>query len=137
MHIDALLCDAVNVREGLLFVIGGGVTRLWRPTYPAELGVDLALMIWLDPSEAEQDIAFSVVVKGADTGVVIASAEGSFKSSRANTPGADLSVPLALDLRRVVIPAPGAYVAEIRAGTLVRPLHFVAAAEPPPDPPAS
>ena len=34
----ALLCDHVQVREGLLFIVAGGITRLRRPSYPAALG---------------------------------------------------------------------------------------------------
>ena len=30
----ALLCDHVQVREGLLFIVAGGITRLRRPSYP-------------------------------------------------------------------------------------------------------
>ena len=48
--VSALLCDFVTVHEGLVHVLGGGVTRIWRTTVPATLGVSLALTLEV-PSE--------------------------------------------------------------------------------------
>jgi hypothetical protein len=39
----ALLCDAATVREGLLHILGGGVSRSERPSFPTPLGLTLAL----------------------------------------------------------------------------------------------
>lgn len=53
MRIDcALLCDAATVREGLLHILGGGVTQIARPEYPAPVGLTLALRVAVHPSEA-------------------------------------------------------------------------------------
>ena len=48
---SALLCDFATIREGLLHVLGGGLTRLWRPELPAPIGVALAVLIDLEPHE--------------------------------------------------------------------------------------
>jgi len=41
----ALLCDFAQVRDGLLFVSSGAVTRLFRHDLPAPLGVMVAVVI--------------------------------------------------------------------------------------------
>ena len=45
----AIICDAASVREGLLHVLGGGITRIWRQDLPAALGVALAVIVDLPP----------------------------------------------------------------------------------------
>jgi hypothetical protein len=47
----ALLCDAASVREGLLNILGGGVTRLLRQSFPTPFGMTLALGVNLLPDE--------------------------------------------------------------------------------------
>jgi hypothetical protein len=49
----ALLCDAATVREGLLNILGGGVTATAYETYPAPMPVTLALRV----SAAREDIS--------------------------------------------------------------------------------
>jgi hypothetical protein len=41
----AVLCDAVSVRDGLLHILGGGITKVGRPSVPTPFGVQLALML--------------------------------------------------------------------------------------------
>jgi len=41
----AILCDAATVREGLLHILGGGITRIWRRELPAPMGLTLALLV--------------------------------------------------------------------------------------------
>lgn len=67
MRVDtALLCDAATVREGLLHILGGGITQIVRPEYPAELGVTLALRIMVHPTEMEHPHQLQIVVQDAD-----------------------------------------------------------------------
>lgn len=67
MRIDCvLLCDAVTVREGLLHILGGGVTRVHRPAYPAPLGACLAIRIMIHPTEAATDHQLQALLQGAD-----------------------------------------------------------------------
>ena len=35
----ALLSDHASVRDGLLFVVAGGITRVWRSQLPAPLNL--------------------------------------------------------------------------------------------------
>jgi len=58
----ALLCDAATVREGLLHVLGGGITRLWRPALPAELATKLAVLVDLAPEDLETPHELEVLI---------------------------------------------------------------------------
>ncbi len=67
MRVDtALLCDAATVREGLLHILGGGITQVVRPEFPAELGVTLALRIMVHPTEMEHPHQLQIIVQGED-----------------------------------------------------------------------
>jgi len=122
----ALLCDFATVREGLLHVISGGVTRLWRDQYPAPVGCSLALVFEVHPMEAAHPHELDVQVMSED-GVEIARVQGGFQT----TPGEDtkvgesMLVPVALDLRSAGVPGPGGYSIEISVdGTHQRTLSF-------------
>jgi hypothetical protein len=67
MRVDtALLCDAATVREGLLHILGGGITHIVRPEYPAELGVTLALRIMVHPTEVDHPHQLQIILQGED-----------------------------------------------------------------------
>lgn len=64
----ALLCDAATVREGLLHVLGGGITVLGRTAFPARMRVDLGLIITA-PSEyaaATHRVVITIARTGPD-----------------------------------------------------------------------
>lgn len=67
----AILSDAATVREGLLHVLGGAITRIFRPLLPAPLGVTLALVIRMDQEVAALGLPheLSVTIRN-DEGVV-------------------------------------------------------------------
>jgi hypothetical protein len=106
----ALLCDHASVREGLLFVAGGGITRIRRPQFPAHLGVGLAAVLELDSLEVTRDHRFQLVVVGED-GDEIARVEADIRvgSTEAVKPGENVQVPLAVDMYQTMIPGAGAY----------------------------
>ena len=66
MDIEALLCDAVTVRENLLHVLGGGLGQIWRESYPAPLGAELALLLTLHPSETADEHELRVLIQDTD-----------------------------------------------------------------------
>ena len=71
MHVAAaILCDFAEVRDGLLMLLGGGITRLWRPTLPAPLGIGLALIVEIPPAERAVPHEISFEVKDAASVVV-------------------------------------------------------------------
>jgi len=59
----ALHCDAVSVREGLLHILGGGVTKVMHPEYPAPLLTSFAVHLRLSP-DAPGTYSYEVSVDG-------------------------------------------------------------------------
>ena len=116
MRIDcALLCDAATVREGLLHILGGGVTRLGRPDYPAPLGLVLAMRILVHPTEIDRPHHLQVQLQGAD-GARITAVDAQFGVGDPGQlePGEEASLPLPLGFPDAVqLPEPGRYSFEI------------------------
>jgi hypothetical protein len=105
----ALLCDFAQVRDRVLFVVAGGVTRMWRQEVPAPMGVHLALVIEQDTAELHQAHHLRVVVLDQD-GEQLAEVVGDFLVDATEIdPGDTVSVPAAVDLRTVALPAYGPY----------------------------
>lgn len=113
---SALLCDFAQIREGLLFVSSGGVTRLYRSDFPAQMGVCLALVMEAHPTEATRPHELQVIVQGQD-GERLAELTGGFQLSADSTAaletGENVQLPQAVDLRLVGIPAAGPHTIEI------------------------
>ena len=61
--LTTLLCDYATVREGLLHVLGGGITRLWREDVPAPLNMSVAIVVELTQDEADLPHEVHVVVR--------------------------------------------------------------------------
>jgi hypothetical protein len=128
----ALLCDFATVRDNLLYVVGGGVTRLWRDEYPAPMGVSLALVFEVHQMEVAHPHEIDVRVVGED-GAEIARVQGGFQTDLPPEVhvGEELLVPVALDLRNAGLPARGAYSIEISVdATHQRTLQFWAQPRP-------
>lgn len=126
MKVTALLCDFAQVRDSLLFVNGGGITRLWRTSYPAPMNVSLALVFEVHQMELPHPHQVSIRVMGPD-GQQIAFVEGAFNTSPSSSLeiGEHLVAPLALDLRNVALPVQGEYSIEIAVdGTHQETLQF-------------
>jgi hypothetical protein len=135
VQVDAFLCDAATVREGLLNVLGAGITRIWREGFPAPLGMQLAFVLTVHPTEAAEQHRFRVVVQNAD-GATVAQIDAEFglnppldaTPGPGPQPGEMLAAPAVLDLRNVGVPEPGAYSVELLLdGQHVRSLPFIAA----------
>lgn len=115
MKLDAMLCDFATVREGLLHILGGGINRLWREEYPAPLGVTLALLFEVHPTEMDSEHTLEVVMIDAD-GKEIGNVSADFAIAPdpgASRPGETLILPLVVPLQQVILPQPGAYSVEI------------------------
>jgi hypothetical protein len=105
-----LLCDHAQVRDGLLFVLSGGISRVLRPEFPAAMGTSLALVLELDRLEAERPHQLEIIVVGEDgEEVARVDAELSMGSVDAVKPGESLHMPIAVDLRAAGLGRPGAY----------------------------
>lgn len=136
MKVQALLCDAASARENLLFILGGGITRIWRPQIPAALNVDLGMLFTMHPLEARERHRLAVVVQSAD-GRRIAELAAEFGMNEQMIEqlelraGESLSFPLAIPLRGVGVTEYGSYSIEILVdGGHVESLPFAVA--PPP-----
>ncbi len=118
MELDyALLCDAAQVSQGKTFILGGGVTILWRQQFPAQLGISLALQLTYHRTEAETDHELRFQVIDADGNPVLPEM-GADLHVGGPVAGVPASVPLAapIALQFPPLPAlqrPGAYSVEI------------------------
>lgn len=115
MRIDcALLCDSVTIREGLLHILGGGITRANRDNFPAPLNLALALRIMVHPTEADRTHQLTVLLLAQD-GERIAEFGIEFGISDPSVlePAEEASLPLALSLHTVPLPREGPYSFEL------------------------
>jgi hypothetical protein len=132
MRVEAFLCDAANVREGLLNILSAGVTRLKRSSFPAPLGLQLAMVMTLMPVEAHTPHKLRVVIQGQDGGKV-AELDGQFGVAEIPAtfqPGEPIAIPMVLDLKLAPIPSPGTYSVEVLVDTqLAKSLPFLVSKE--------
>jgi hypothetical protein len=111
----AFLCDAATVREGLLNVLSGGITRVGRPDFPEALGLTLALRILVHPTEADSPHKLVVLLQGED-GEEAARVDIEFGVNDPGTlePGELFSLPLPIPMPpQVQLPALGRYSFEL------------------------
>lgn len=128
----ALICDFASVREGLLFIVGGGITRVWRREFPAPLSVAVALLLEAHPTEAIRPHEVEVIVQSED-GDPVGQLKGGFQINRATgaVAGEAALIPFVVDFRGATVPKRGGYSVEILLdGTHMRSLPFLVA-EPP------
>jgi hypothetical protein len=136
MHVDVMLCDAATVREGLLHILGAGITRLNRPSYPALMGVNLAIMMTMQRSEAQEQHQLKVILQDED-GKQVGQIEGQMglATPAPGRPGEPVALPIVLNLAHLAIPRPGTYSFEILIDrNVVRTLPFTALMIPAPKP---
>jgi hypothetical protein len=106
---SAILCDFAQVREGLLFVVGGGITRMARPELPAPLNVMLALVVDVPYDQLNQVHEVVVSIKRTDTAEEVVRLVGGAQIAGDVYPGESLYMPLVFDLRGLAVPAYGSY----------------------------
>ena len=130
MKLDmALLCDAVSVREGLLHILGGGITRIWAEQFPTNINATLALRVMIEPGEAEGQHALKLLVQGPD-GEELGSFNLDFgvNAPEGQSATGEVQVPLAIPMSQVTLPTAGAYGIEvILDGEITRSLRLEAA----------
>ncbi len=107
-----ILCDFAQIREGLLFVQSGGLTRLAAPTFPAKFGCHVAALVWLPPDEAGSAHQILMKVKSAATATLIATINVAMHETPPPPglqPGEGRQVPIVVPLAAVTFPEPGEY----------------------------
>jgi hypothetical protein len=110
----ALLCDAATVREGLLHILGGGVTRATRESFPAPLAMTLALRIMIHPTEAARPHELTMVLQAEDgERVVEMSVEFGLNEPGAIAAGEEVSLPIPIPMPDLPLPQAGSYSFEL------------------------
>jgi hypothetical protein len=106
----ALLADAASVREGLLHILGGGITRVGRPTFPAPLDCVLVVQVSIPQPEiaGEHEIKAELL---DDDDKVVSGLTANFVNSAAQglMPGEEAQLPMTLPTQGLAIPHPGLY----------------------------
>lgn len=86
---------------------------MWRPQFPAPLGVNLALHVLVHPTEAEAEHKIQVIVQTSD-GMRIAEVGVAFRVGGTDlAPGEEYAAPIVVPLSAAVVPAPDGYSIEI------------------------
>lgn len=108
-----VLCDGASIREGLLGVLGGGISQIMRPEYPAELGVTIALMVELtDFFEPAPELTLRIdflKADGTDVGITPFELDMTNGTGIPATGDGVYNVPFVLNAEAVPIPAVGSY----------------------------
>ena len=67
MRVDtALLCESATTKDGLLYVLGGGIVQTQHAEFPAEIGMTLALRIMLHPTELTRPHGLEILLQDED-----------------------------------------------------------------------
>ncbi len=122
----ALLCNYAEVRENLLYLVSGGITRIYRTEYPSPLNVCLALVIELHRTEREKLHELLVDIIDED-GKLVAKIQGGFQQTSGE--GVEFHeatfMPVVFDLRNVTVEHAGWYETNINVdGNQLQSLRF-------------
>ncbi|MCO5330969.1 MAG: hypothetical protein M9961_12910 [Ilumatobacteraceae bacterium] len=105
-----LLCDFAQVRDRLLFVSSGGISRVVQPTFPGHLRIHLALVVHVPAGLFGPQHEVLIRLKYPDDVAVIGSISVKVTVPSPPTgaqPGEGVNVPQVIDLSPVVFPHPG------------------------------
>lgn len=115
MKISALLlCEKAVVREGMLYLLGGGAKMLIRPAVPAPLSIDLAVVLETDSVKDLTSPHVLQVSVRSDRGDGLALATINMQIGLPGEPPPILpSVPLAVPLQDVGVTSYGLYYVDV------------------------
>jgi hypothetical protein len=113
-----VLCDFAQVREGLMTIVSGGVTRVRPQGYPATFGLHVAVMLELSPDDFGQPHECRVSIAQAETSVKLVEMVTNFVQEPhvAAQPGEPMVIPLAINFSEVSIGEPGQYDVKVAVG---------------------
>lgn len=102
------LCDYANVREGLLNVVSGGITRIMvHNGFPATVDAHLAMSVYVQPHVVGVQHEGRIILRYPDTATEIARIDFEFNADAERNPGEGLILPFAIPLRGVAFPSAG------------------------------
>lgn len=111
MHVTTLtLCDAASIRENLLSILGGGITILRRPSYPAPLLCDVGVTVHHSANDRVMQLTLTLREAGKSEPLAEIVADGSMSRDPDLPKDAAGSMSLAIDARGIAIPKAGNYV---------------------------
>ena len=104
-----LLSDYAQVRDRLLFVSSGGISRVVQSTFPAHPRIHLALVVHLPVGTLGRSHRVLIKLKYPAHAAVIGQIEININLDQVAgaNPGEGINVPQAIDLAPVVFPHPG------------------------------
>jgi hypothetical protein len=130
----AILCDFAQVREGMLFVSSGGISRLYRPDQPMPLGIWLAVVLEVTADEMFAVHELRVTVSGEDgatVGSVTAGMQAPAGMQVQLNPGEPAVIPVVIPLMPIVVPGHGMYDIRIVADNGVAEIRTLYVGDPP------
>ena len=107
-----VLCDFAQIREGLLFVQSGGLTRLATPSVPAKFACHVAALVYVPPDGAGAPHQVVMKIKQAATATVAATIKVAIRETAPPAglqPGEGRQIPVVVPLAGVTFPAVGEY----------------------------
>jgi hypothetical protein len=110
----AMLADHASVKNGGLYVLGGGVDKLSRSKFPSPFGVEIALEVEFEQSEAGTKHALSLQIK-TERGRPVMGLDGEFTvNPTEESPYSTRHVPIAVALpAEAALPRPGTYMLSV------------------------
>ena len=102
------LCDFANVREGMLNIVSGGVTRIATHSgFPTEVESFIAMSVYVQPHRVGEAHNGRVIIRYPDTAEEIARIDFEFNVDAERNPGEGLFFPFALPMRGIGFPHVG------------------------------
>jgi hypothetical protein len=104
-----MMCDFAQVREGLLFVSSGDISRVLANQFPAHLRVHLAAVVHLPPDTVAEPHRLNVKFKYPDTAEMIANIDVDIRLDQVQGvyPGEGVNLPQVIDVSMIPFPHPG------------------------------
>ena len=103
-----LLCDYANIREGMINIVSGGITRIGSSIgFPTAIDAHLAMSVYVHPHRVHETHTGRVVLRYPDTIEEIVRIEFQFHGDAELHPGEGLNFHFALPLQGVQAPRAG------------------------------
>ena len=103
-----LLCDYANIREGMINIVSGGITRIGSSVgFPTAIDAHLAMSVYVHPHRVAETHTGRIVLRFPDTVEEIARIEFQFHGDADLHPGEGLNFHFALPLQGIAAPHAG------------------------------
>lgn len=116
MRVDtALLCEAATVRDQLFYILGGAINGVVNDSYPAELGLTLALRIMVHPTEMGAPHRLEILLQDEDgQQITRVNADVQLANPELVPPGDEGEILIPWNFpAKPLLPAPGRYSFEV------------------------